>query len=49
MKPIEKGREYNKNERKNKLEAIGGREVEGGELLRVKNSFSQFPAKLQVL
>lgn len=31
MKPIGKGGEYNKNERKNNLRAICGREGEGGE------------------
>ena len=49
MKPIEKGREYNKNERKNNLRAIRGREVDGGEFLRVKNGLSRFSAKLQIL
>ena len=49
MRPIGKGRKYNENERKNKLRSIRGREVGGGEFLRVKIGLSRFPAKLQVL
>ena len=45
MKHIGNGREYNKNGRKNKLQAILGREVEEYELLRVKNGLSRDAAK----